>query len=298
MIEQSTAAKSKTSSFSHKFTPVCALRKLAGFAEFAQICGTTPTRNRGTQIVKIKGLYKMKKSILLILTIIIFSLFSVPCFSSESSDDPYVQKLERRMKKKLLKCKDVVDVDVKMSWYWLNAKVCVQLTDNRYLEFRYVKSNLKNEDVEIRMIGNIVPLNITYKISGKGGIDCHEDHLRNYSINLENLHFYLKKIKSVQDIINNYQEVYEFIQKLGDFPQDFNGKTYEISDSSLKLFDWKSYKSDFYYYDSKQRQYNKFFKISKTDYNDFVKTNISKENHVNFIRWNYFEESEPAFSVK
>lgn len=234
------------------------------------------------------------------LTIILFSLFSVSCFASEPSDDPYVQYLEQKMKKKLLKCKGVVDVDVKMSWYRLNAKVCVKLTDNRYLEFQFVKSNLKNKNITIRMIGDIVPLNITYRISGRGGIDTYKGHLSNNAISLDNLNFYLKKIKNVKDIINNYQEVYKFIQKLGDFPQNFQGKTHEISDSSLNsplnLSDWESYKSDFYYYDERWNRYNKFFKISKTDYNDFVRKTMPKDIHVNFIRWNYFEEPEPMFS--
>lgn len=234
----------------------------------------------------------MKKPISLMLIIILFSLFSVPCFSSESIDDPYIQKLERRMKKKLLKCKDVVDVDVKMSWYLLNANVYVKLTDNRYLELRYVNSNLKNKDIDIRMIGDVIPLNVTYKISVKGGADYHEDHLRYHPISLGNLNYYLKKIKTVQDIINNYQVVYEFIQELGDFPQDFQGITYTISDSSLNLSDWESFKSDFHYYDDKWRTYNKFFKISKANYNDFVRKTIPEEYRINFLRCNYFEESD------
>ena len=199
---------------------------------------------------------------------------------------------EDSVTKKLLKCKDVVEVVVKSSLYSDFSKVYVKLTNNRYLEFDYVKSSLKNNDIVLKMIDDIVPLNMTYEISLKGGIDYHNDCLSYRPIYLENLNYYLKKIKNIQDIINNYQEVYAFVQNLGEFPQSFQGKTYRFSNSSLDLSDWESYKSDFHYYNEKWRTYNKLFKISKTDYNNYVRKTMSKEYYINFLRWNYFEESE------
>ena len=51
MTEQSIVDKPKTSSFSHQPKPVCALRKLAGFADESTFVAPTQTQTRDTPLV-------------------------------------------------------------------------------------------------------------------------------------------------------------------------------------------------------------------------------------------------------
>ena len=180
---------------------------------------------------------KTKKLFYAVICLVCF----VNCFVSSLD---YYEITARNMRNKLLRCKDVVDVTVKIPDCFdeVKADVYVYLTNDRYLEFGCVDYKMKNPKMWFFRIEDFIPWVYYYQydeINGRFAI-------------LADISRFFPKVKSVQDIINNYDEIYGFISELN-----------EYSDKMDSLSDWSELASDVFYIEG-AGQYKLFKRIPKT----------------------------------
>lgn len=208
---------------------------------------------------------------------------------------------ETIIKKKLLKCKDVVDVEVETYSFVEFLRIYVKLTDDRYIEFGSVDYSLCNKELTIIAMNDIVPMDIYYEVKVQGRTDLPDYHMDNLSyqaVSLEDINHYFRKTKSIQDIINNFDQIYRFINSFSVFPQTFKGKNYKLYDTNLDFSDWDLYESDYQYILTSNRyhgrQYKKFYKLTMDEYNELLFIGKGKNNPAyNYdFRRNYFKEKE------
>lgn len=149
----------------------------------------------------------------------------------------YPKREERIMRNKLLKCKDVVDVTVTIPDCFedVKADICVYLTNDRYLVFSCVDYKMKQSKMHFSRINNIMPWVYYY--------DAHTEELYGRIAELRDINFFFPNIKTVQDIINNYDEISEFILSLNEDP-DFNYTEYRLNPN---ISAWNSLDSNAFY---------------------------------------------------
>ena len=172
--------------------------------------------------------------------IICFFCF-VNCFVSSLD---YYEITARNMRNKLLRCKDVVDVTVKIPDCFdeVKADVYIYLTNDRYLEFSCVDYKMKKPKMWFFRIGDFIPWICYYQY----------DEISSRFAILADISRFFPKIKSVKDIINNYDEIYEFVSELN-----------EYSDKMDSLSDWSELASDTFYIEG-SGQCKLFKRIPKT----------------------------------
>ncbi|MBO4727502.1 MAG: hypothetical protein J5631_03645 [Spirochaetaceae bacterium] len=232
----------------------------------------------------------MEKALLILFSLCLLS----SCYASRKSGEPSAfSSEERTMKKKILKCKDVVEVVIKtrQDVSDCRAKIYIKLTNDRYLEFNHVKysskSKMDNFNLEIIQIGNIIPICISYKMmhhGSKDNPDYHYDVLDCNNVYLSDISNFCPEIQTLEDVVNNYEMICEFIQKLSNFPEEFQPKSYKLYEKGFDLQDWKSYKTDYSYYNEFDKSYRKIFKFYVSDYNDWC-----SQKNPNFTKQqNYF----------
>lgn len=159
---------------------------------------------------------------------------------------PANEKAAQNMKNELLKCKDVVDVVVKIpdSLMYINAEVYVYLTNDRYLKFSCVDYKMKDPEMYFSRIGNIMPWTCYYEHHRRSN-----DELGGRMATLADLKHFFPKVKSVKDVINNYDEVYELISSLNEKPENYHKKyDFDINaPDKMDLSDWDKLESEALY---------------------------------------------------
>lgn len=172
---------------------------------------------------------------ILIFSIICSALFVFLYFIL--GDFPEAQ--EKRMRNRLLKCKDVVDVVVRnpLGADEIKAAVDIYITNGRSLRFSCVHYDMNNKSMHFWKIQNESPLICVF----------HKDILTFDSFNMKDVTYFFPKIKTVQNVIDNYDMLYEVISNL-----------YELSDD---VSDWESIDSDYTYYDKETQSYRKLCKM-------------------------------------
>ena len=188
-----------------------------------------------------------------IIGICLLSLFCTVCLTSCITDGylansilvPPYEIAEQNMQNKLLRCKDVESVIVKIPDCFdeVKADVYVYLTNGRYLEFSCVDYKMKNPKMWFFRIGDFIPWIYYYQ---------YEEINGRFAI-LADINRFFPKVKSVQDIINNYDEIYEFVFELN-----------EYSDKMDLLSDWSELASDVLYIEG-AGQYKLFKRTPKTN---------------------------------
>ena len=154
----------------------------------------------------------------------------------------YPEREEKSMRDRLLKCKDVVDVSVAIPdcFEEVKADICIYLTNGRYLKFGCVDYKMKKPEMWFFTIGNINPRLCYYwgnEISGRAAI-------------LDDISYFFPRVKSVQDVINNYDEIYKFLSELNEIPEHYI-KKYKFnpteSDKTDLSSDWNALESKAFY---------------------------------------------------
>ncbi len=184
---------------------------------------------------------------ILIFSIICSALFVFLYFIL--GDFPEAQ--EKRMRNRLLKCKDVVDVVVRnpLGADEIKADVTVYLINNRKLEFGCVHYDMNNKSMWFYQIGNELTRKICYDYRANRSTnkpDCHTDSLSSTYYRLKDITHFFPEIKSVKDVIENYDMLYEVISNLNELPDNTTN--------------WKAFESDYVYYDEKTQNYIKLSK--------------------------------------
>ena len=161
----------------------------------------------------------MKKSGKFIGTCLI-SLFCTVCLTSCRTDGylansilvPPYEIAEQNMQNKLLRCKDVESVVVKIPECFeeVKADVYVYLTNGRFLKFGCADYSMKSTDMWFYTIGDIKPWLVYYNSNGL----CEKPAV------LGDISYFFPKVKTIQDVINNYDEIYKFISESEEIPED------------------------------------------------------------------------------
>ncbi len=228
---------------------------------------------RGTQIVKIKGLHKMKKVIVVLTLIASFILFLCSFSLFEYDEDIYSdKKREEIITKKILKCKDVINVKVnEHGMEQSRADIEVTLTNGRSLILSSYGIHLRLENLWIRRIGDIVPVEFEYRISKyKGNSRMISLGIINFNASyFKYLDQKLNCIKDITTLINNYDLIYSEFSKLPSADETFPCIAYWDSSYDKEIYceAWEQMKNPYFY--KTEKAGGKFYKMTIHDYNNY-----------------------------
>ena len=203
------------------------------------------------------------------IVIVLSAMFLFALTSFVYDEDIYSnKKREEIISKKILKCKDVVDVKVKEHGSEQSrADIEITLTNGRFLVLSSYGIHLRSENLWIKKIGDIVPIEFEYSIS-QGTIDASR---RQISLGLvaftaSKLKYFDSEIKSIKDIsalINNYDLIYSSFSHLSDADENFPCVSYweTTSETEIRCELWEKMENPYFY--KTEKNGGKFYKMTE-----------------------------------
>lgn len=197
-----------------------------------------------------------------------FAIFCIFCFGIKDMDD-----WEKEINS--LKCVESVEVekiypdDDESTEY--NLKIF--LTEGRYLQIMYFTPYCSGgNQFCIERIGNIIPAAWGYWPYGESSYELDYDFFR-----FKYLAFFNKKQKGIISLINNYDEIFDFINTFPCYPLEY---PYEIVERTADKKEkpvsasWEKYPSPYIYtkYNKLRERWEEFklYKMTVEEYNDYM----------------------------
>lgn len=208
--------------------------------------------------------------------IILIFLIVFPVISEIFEYDFYPKEYrEEKIASKIRKCKDVVNVTVTDDDEESTcADVVVELTNNRRIHLKYVDLKLKGHNTKVINIGNIYNIKWGYE-SRKSSSTSWYFSLDSELVSFSELKYLMKKNNwNILDLINNYDEIYCYLNKLPDWNSSLPYDYFEIIKDTQAEFIcpiWEEYENPFFIkgHDDLKRPYGyKFFKTDVKAFND------------------------------
>lgn len=210
----------------------------------------------------------MKKRILIV-TLLIFAANCLFCIGIKNMSD-WEKEIKKLDSVESVEIEKLYPNDDESDEY--NLKIF--LTGDRYLQlsfFNPYRENNRAGEFYVERIGNIVPIAWGYDFYI---LDMH-------ILKLRYITFFNKSTKTIIDLLNDYDKVFEFVQNLPVFDKDFHEEFVDNSFKQLKnkkpVFEfWNNALSPYIYSNYIQNKYYqyweeyKLFKMTVKEYNDYV----------------------------
>lgn len=210
----------------------------------------------------------MKKCFLIVL-LFVFAISGIFCFGIKNMSD-WEKEIKKLDSVESVEIEKLYPNDDESDEY--NLKIF--LTGDRYLQlsfFNPYRENNRAGEFYVERIGNIVPIAWGYDFYI---LDMH-------ILKLRYITFFNKSTKTIIDLLNDYDKVFEFVQNLPVFDKDFHEEFVDNSFKQLKnkkpVFEfWNNALSPYIYSNYIQNKYYqyweeyKLFKMTVKEYNDYV----------------------------
>ena len=215
----------------------------------------------------------MKKIIIGLILIALFLISFCGFILYPYDEDVYSdEKREEIISKKILRCKDVVDVKVnEHGMEQSRADIEVTLTNGRSLILSSYGIHLRLENLWIRKIGDIVPVNLRYHTPKYNG-NSRMISLGIINFNASYFKYLDQKLKCVKDIttlINNYDLIYSEFSKLPVADENIPLISYWDSSYDKEIYceAWEQMENPYFY--KTEKAGGKFYKMTIHDYNNY-----------------------------
>lgn len=218
----------------------------------------------------------MKKEKTILFMIILFTLlFQVPLASETFTYDFYTkEQREEKIASKILKCKNVVYVAVNDdNEESACADIVVTLINNRTIHIKYVDLKLKGYNSCVIRIGDICPVKWGYE-SRKSSSTSWYFSLGVELVSFSDLKYLMKKNNwNICDLINNYDEVYDYIKELPYLDKNIQYDYFEIkkgTQGNTICSIWEDYENPFFKKGSDKNKTPYGYKFFIKNENEFI----------------------------
>ncbi|NLF83082.1 MAG: hypothetical protein GX568_03745 [Candidatus Gastranaerophilales bacterium] len=207
--------------------------------------------------------------------VILMVFIAIPIISETFVYDFYTkERREEKIASKIRKCKDVVNVTVRDDNEESTcADAVIELTNNRSIYLKHVDLKLKGYNTKVINIGGIYPIKWGYE-TGKSSSTSWYFSLSPEVVSFSELKYFMRKNNwNILDLINNYDEIYCYLNKLPDWDSSLPRDYFEIRKDTQAEFVypiWEEYKNPFFIkgHDDFKRPYG--YKFFKTDVKAFT----------------------------
>lgn len=211
---------------------------------------------------------KRKIVILLSMMLIALSLHAIPFTEMDAYSD---EKREEIISKKILKCKDVVDVQVKEHGDEV-SKATIQITfsNGRLLVLESRGIRLKLEEICIVKIDDFIPVIFGYssyvKTDNSSEIRLWITYLK--ASQIKYLDRKLKTVNNISDLLENYDLFYEIFSKFPEANEDFPKYAY-INTNKKEIYHpaWEEMENPYFY--KTETKGGKFYKMTEEAFNKY-----------------------------
>ncbi|MDD6486444.1 MAG: hypothetical protein PUF61_05820 [Spirochaetales bacterium] len=217
----------------------------------------------------------MKKRIIGLIFLVLIAILLCALTPFVYDEDIYSnKKREEIISKKILKCKDVVDVKVKEHGSEQSrADIEITLTNGRFLVLSSYGIHLRSENLWIKKIGDIVPIEFGYDMPQRN-IDGSRRMISlgiiAFSVSdFEYLDNEVKSIKDISTLINNYDLVYFAFSHLPDADENFPCVSYweTTSETEIRCELWEKMENPYFY--KTENNGGKFYKMTEEALNKY-----------------------------
>lgn len=199
------------------------------------------------------------------------SLFSVSLFTE--MDMFSNEEREEIITKKILKCKDVVDVKVKEHGDEVSkATIAITLTNDRVLVLESYGIRLKLEKLYILKLGDVVPVMLGYRTptshaSGVKSITFGIFRLK--GANIKYLDKKLKSVKHISDLIENYDLIYNLYSDFPEANENFPKISYDDATCEDEIYCelWEEIDNPHFY--KTETEGGKFYKMTEESFSKY-----------------------------
>ena len=215
----------------------------------------------------------MKKRIisLILASFMTASLFSMSLFFPDMDMLSYEER-EEIITRRILKCKDVVDVNVKEHGTGISkATITITLTNDRVLVLESFGIRLKLDKLYIIKIGEFVPITFIYSVQPDENLNSRLISLGFAWFKASNIKYLdskLKSIKNIESLIKNYDLIYSSLPESDETLPSF-AYWEPIDGNEIYCEEWEKLENPYFY--KTKTEGGKFYKMTEEAFSIYSK---------------------------